>query len=196
VRFRSWTAVASSAAIVGLAFAPSIFGAKPDRNISSGVTLTAAPVTAGPPGITDSLAGKPILKVSSSGLAVGKTLTGSVVITNSSNAPLTVTVNQQNLATGPTEKPNLATWAQLTVQDSTANKQIYSGSVAGFYTQPQTVCGIQVTRQSPCPKWNGSESHTFVFSLVIPNPPSGSSVNINTYQGTSLTTDFIWTSGT
>ena len=196
MRSRPWAAVAGAAAITCMAFAPSFLGASPDRVTSAGMSLMASSRTPGTPGISDSLAGKPILKVSSGGLAVGKTLSGSVVITNTSNALLTVTVNQENLATGPVGKPNLAMWAQLTVLDTTTNAQIYSGPVSAFYSQPQTLCGLQVTKQSPCPKWTGAEAHTFVFSLVIPNPAVGSPVNINSYQGTSLTTDFVWTSAT
>jgi hypothetical protein len=196
MRLRLGAAIAISAVIVGVAFTPSLLGAKTETTALRGITLTAAPGAPGPPSISDSLAGKPILKVASGGLAIGEPLTGTVVITNTSNAPLTVSVNQQNLVTGPAGKPDLATWAQLTVQDNTANKTIYNGSVAGFYTQPQMLCGTQVTKQSTCPKWAASEAHTFLFTLVIPNPPPGSPVVINSYQGTSLTTDFVWTSTT
>jgi hypothetical protein len=196
MRLRPWLAVAGAAGITAAAFVPGLVEKKAVPKAFGGVTLSAAPISTGSPSLSNSLAGKPILKVSSGVLAVGKILTGSVVITNTSNAPLTITVKQQNLVTGPSGKPNLAAWAQLTVQDTTLSKPIYNGSVAGFFTQPQTLCGTQVTKQSSCPKWAGSEAHTFVFSLVIPNPPQGSTVNINSFQGTSLTTDFVWTSET
>lgn len=175
------------------------------------ITLAAQPITPGTSGISDSLNGKPIISVNSAGMSAGKPVTGSVTITNTGNSSVTVTLGQTNLTSGPSPTPNLASYANLIVTDATLNKILYSGTVSGFArtSSPLTLCGQAATnngngnggigngngkgnKTSSCPQWAGAESHTFTFSVEIPDQPAGSKVDVNLYQGTWLKTDYAW----
>src|SRR5947209_19383703 len=102
MKLRPGLAIAVSAVIVAVAYLPDQAHTRIGSGPTSlgGITLTAAPVSPGPPQLSNSKAGLPIL-AARGGLAAGKPLTGNVVIANQSNAPLTVSLNQQNLTTGP-----------------------------------------------------------------------------------------------
>jgi hypothetical protein len=208
---RVLAAVAVAAAgAVGVALAPGNPATPGDHSVGR-ITLAAQPVSPGQPGISDSLNGKPILSVSSAGMAVGKPVSGSVTITNTGNSSLTVALSQLNLTHGPASSPDLSAYANLTVTDNTRNKTVYGGPVSGFASSasPLTLCGKAATnngngnggsgngngngnKTANCPAWAGAESHTFTFSVVIPEEPAGSKVSVNAYQGAWLKTDYAW----
>lgn len=193
--YRPLTAILVAGGAAALSLGPGLrTGHGSADPVSGNITLSAAPLTPGQPHISDSLAGKPILTVGTSGLAVGETLTNNVVITNQSNAPLTVTLAQQNLKAS--SKVDLSAYARLTVTDASTHAVVYSGVVSKFPAGSFTICGAAASPRTPCPPWAAGEVHTFSFSVVIPDQPGGSSISINHYQGSSFSTDYLWTSST
>lgn len=180
-----------SAAVAAAAVVPSVVQ-DPQPLPAGGLALVAAQSPGGSPDISDNKSGQPIFPLAASGLAAGSSVTGTVTIANAGSAPLWVSVQQQNLTTGPANRPNLALYVQLTVTDTTLLQQVYKGSMAGFFSQPSLLCGTQPTRQVPCPKWAKGESHNFTFTVSMPNAAPGAAVQINSYQATYATTDYVW----
>jgi len=139
--------------------------------------------------LSNSLDGKPILTVV--GLQPGQSRAGQVTVKNAGTTSLTVTVRQSGLTSGPTGRPNLAAWVQLTVYDATTNKTVFAGAYQNFPTSPFVLCGAP-SGKAGCPGWAKGETHAFTFTVTFPDIPKGSVVNVNTYQSTWLRSEFAW----
>ena len=157
------------------------------------VRLVASTDTEGKPILTNSLDGKPILAIAD--LQPGQSRSGQVTLRNAGSAPQSVSLWQTGLTSGPAERPSLAAWAQLAVYDGALGKRLYLGTYQGFPTQlhPMLLCGIP-TKKNACPAWAKGETHVFTFTVTFPDVPTGSGVNVNTYQSTWLRSGFDWTS--
>lgn len=147
----------------------------------------------GKPLVINSLDGKPILRVAD--LQPGRSRSGQVTVKNAGSAPQAVSVWQNNLATGPANRPNLAARTRLTVHDDALNKTLYAGAYKDFpaMQRPLQVCGLPRNKES-CPAWAKGESHVFTFTVTLPDAPAGSGTDINTYQSTWLRSEFDWAS--
>jgi hypothetical protein len=165
----------------------------PDPSPTGEVRLVASTDLEGKPILTNSLDGKPILAIA--GLQPGKSRSGQVTLTNAGSAPQSVSLWQTGLTSGPAERPSLAAWAQLAVYDGALGKRLYLGAYQDFPTQlrPMLLCGIP-TKKNTCPAWDKGETHVFTFTVTFPDVPTGSGVNVNTYQSTWLRSGFDWTS--
>lgn len=162
----------------------------PDGDDTGGLQLVATTTSTGSGQLlSNSLDGKAILTVV--GLQPGQSRAGQVTLKNAGSAGLTVGVQQSGLTSGPTGRPNLAAWVQLTVYDATTNKTVYAGAYQNFPTSPFTLCGAPAGKAS-CPSWAKGETHVFTFTVTFPDIPKGGPVNVNTYQSTWLRSEFDW----
>lgn len=165
----------------------------PDPSPNGEVRLVASTDSEGRPILTNSLDGRPILAIAD--LQPGQSRSGQVTLRNAGSAPQSVSLWQIGLASGPAERPDLAAWVQLAVYDGALGKRLYLGAYQDFPTSahPMLLCGVPA-KKNTCPAWAKGETHVFTFTVTFPDVPTGSGVDVNTYQSTWLRSEFDWAS--
>lgn len=154
-------------AIVGASFA---FGLFSSSTASAANTFTAGSLeaTSDPPGAIFSV----------TGMLPGDVETGNVTIQNSGDASGTFTLTSENLTDTPgTGGGNLSDVLQLVITEDPG-----TASESEVYTGP-----INAPISENLGSWAANESHDFHFEITFPSSAD------NTFQGSSMTVDFVWT---
>lgn len=161
--------------------------------------VQAATATASPPYLTDSKSPGAVLALP--GMKPGDSASSHVTIT--ANTRVFVTVYQSSVAHtgGP---GNLAHDLQLAITDQTTGRALYSGP---FDSMPAStaVCSIGSTG-SQCLSWPASESHTFLFTVVMPQAAATATPHLPTtapatpnpddaFINTGASTTIVWGAG-
>ena len=125
--------------------------------------------------------------VSGSNIKPGDSNTGTVQITNGSQAAV-LTLSETNLS--HSGLVDLSAQLQTQVTDQTLSA-LTGGTVTifhGLFNQlPSTVLCGATNYPTGCSPWTAGEAHTFTFTVLFPTA-SG-----NPYQGVTASVDFVWT---
>jgi len=133
-------------------------------------------VTAGILKHSNSKAGLAIFDLT--GLVPGKPQSGTVTLQNTGNVDGKFTLSASNITASGTGA-DMRAQLVLTVKDGAAT--VYTGPIGGLQTNPQDLG-----------TWAPGSSHTFTFSVELPDTGSGGADN--QYQASKVSADFNWES--
>lgn len=152
-------------AVIGVSFAFGLFSGS-TATASNTFTSGSLEATSNPPGA--------IFNVTN--MLPGDVERGDVTIQNSGSASGTFTLTSENLADTPgSGGGRLSDVLQLVItEDGDAQNPLYSGLISGAINKNLGV-------------WAANDSHQFHFEVTFPSSAD------NTFQGSSMSIDFVWT---
>jgi spore coat-associated protein N len=112
------------------------------------------------------------------GLVPGTAKSGTVTLQNTGDVNGNFTLSASNI-TASGSGADMRNQLVLTVKDGAAT--VYTGTIGGLQTNPQNLG-----------TWAPGASHTFTFSVLLPDTGTGGSDN--QYQGSKVGADFNWES--